>query len=71
MAGAINAMTTRSIGFSPHELFFGEAPRHLVPSIIGEPIPLHLGDEDFPDVEAYVKCVKRRLAQLQKQARAN
>ena len=44
--GAINATVSRSTGYSPHEVFFGEAPKPLIPANIGAPISISLGEKD-------------------------
>lgn len=54
VTAAINATVSRSTGYSPHEVFFGEPPKPLIPFAADPPVPIRLGDEDAATVDEYV-----------------
>ena len=63
---AINATVCRGTGYSPHEIFFGEPPRPMLPPYEAlPPVPFNLGETP---VEDYVKSIKHRLATLRAKA---
>jgi hypothetical protein len=69
VVAAINATVSRTVGYSPHEVFFGEAPRPLVPADGEPPVPISLGEEPAEAVEQYVRRVKAYLQQVRTRAR--
>jgi hypothetical protein len=51
VVSSINSTVSRTVGYSPHEVFFGEPPRPLVPDALGTPISIHLGEESATTVD--------------------
>lgn len=68
MVAAINSTVSRSTGYAPHEVFFGEEPRPLLPSS-SPPVSFRLGEESAQQVDTYVRHVKERLRALTADAR--
>ena len=69
MVAAINSSVSRTVGYSPHEVFFGEPPRHLVPSAVGQPIAISLGEESPETVEQYVRRIRAQVQRIHTTAR--
>jgi hypothetical protein len=69
VTAAINATVSRTTGYSPHEIFFGEPPKPLIPADT-PPVSLRLGEESPATIDIYVRKIRRSLARLHQQARA-
>ena len=69
MVAAINSSVSRTVGYLPHEVFFGEPPRHLVPSAVGQPIAISLGEESPETVEQYVRRIRAQVQRIHTTAR--
>lgn len=65
VVSAINMTVSRSVGYSPHEVFFGEPPRVVVPASIGAPVSIHLGEESPEAVTQYVRRIRQQLRVIQ------
>ena len=70
VVAAINQTVSRSTGYAPHEIFFGEAPRPIIPAAPGAPVSFRLGEETAQTVDTYVRHVKQHLRALAADARA-
>jgi hypothetical protein len=69
VTSSINSTVSRAIGYSPHEVFFGEPPRPLIPDALGMPVSIHLGDESAAVVDQYVCRIRQQVARVQARAR--
>ena len=70
VTAAVNATVSRTTGYSPHEVFFGEPPKPLLPLAAEAPVSIRLGEEDAATVDGYVQQIRRSLHRLRLQVRA-
>ena len=59
-----NSTVSRSTGFSPHEILFGEPPAPLLPGVQLPPVPADLAERP---VDEYLRVLQRRLARIKQQ----
>ena len=65
LQAAINATISRTIGYSPHEVLFGEPPSPLMPLDDLPPVPLTSAPQP---VEDFMQALRRRLAAIRTRA---
>ena len=66
LQAAINGTISRSTGFAPHEVLFGEPPSPLLPRNDLPPVPPDLASQPL---DQYVKPLRKRLASIHAAAR--
>lgn len=66
LQAAINATVSRSTGFTPHEILFGEPPSPLLPGHELPPIP---DNSALLPMEDYLRALRKRLNAIHVQVR--
>ena len=56
------------MGYSPHEIFFGEPPKPLV-AVQSSPVSISFGEEPAETVDAYVARIRTHLRSVHANAR--
>lgn len=72
VAAAVNTTVSRSSGYSPHELFFGEAaPTMIGPSLQMLPaVGWDLGNEGRDELGTAIQAMRKRMDDIRSRARS-